>query len=84
MRRLAFLLPVTVLIACERDVSHDPCQQACDITNPGLSGTVCMPCGTVPAPNDYGLCLCTVDAACPAGSEPFTRTPSALRPPTCP
>ncbi len=62
---------LAVLTACDRDVSGSPCQQACDITNPGLTGISCQPEGTCHAANDYGLCLCTVDAKCPTGMVPW-------------
>ncbi len=83
MPRLVLLL-LFALAACDRDVSGSPCQQACDITNPGLTGTSCQiadPCHPHAA-NDYGLCLCTIDAKCPAGMEPWVPNPPPP-PPGC-
>ncbi len=89
MGRVGTLLLFALFAACDPGATGNPCQEACDILEPGLTGTSCQVirglCDPPHAPNDYGLCLCTVDAKCPTGMEPWDPNPAPVPPPpTCP
>ena len=81
MRGLTAAIAVALLAACGSE-DPNPCQAACDLTNPGELGQLCEdPC--VPRPAGFaGFCFCSPDGTCPAGWIPYSPTPRPP-PPTC-